>query len=93
MNVGTKSTNEIRMIAVQAVESQGKICDERRGRLSDRLDQLTKRVDDLDPTEAIVELKEAASALTTQIKITWALLLLVVSGLVGVAFSVWGKMP
>ena len=38
----------------------------------------------------ITNLRVDIGQLQMQIKVTWALLLLVISGLVGVAFSVWG---
>lgn len=40
--------------------------------------------------KVISDLRVEIGKLQMQIKITWGLLLMVISGLIGVAFSVWG---
>jgi hypothetical protein len=89
MNADAKSTNEVRMIAIGVAEQQLQVCDEKRARIEDRVAQNSKRLDDTDPTDLLNDLRVVVGELKSQIRITWALLFLVVSGLVGVAFSVW----
>lgn len=89
MNADAKSTDQIRMIAVRAIDRQLPICDERRARLGDRIAHLTERIDDIDHTQALSDLRVAIGELKTQLRVTWGLLTLVLSGLVGVAFAVW----
>jgi len=87
MDTTAKSTNEIRMIAQEAVRQQETVCQARRDNLKDKINALSAM------DETLADLRVKLSEVQTQIKITWALLMLVVGGLVGVAFSVWGKMP
>jgi hypothetical protein len=88
-----RSTNEVRMIAKDAIAQQSKVCEERIGRIQDSVARNARRLSEVDATDVLSDLRVAVGELKSQIRITWALLFLVVSGLVGVAFSVWGKVP
>jgi hypothetical protein len=92
-----RSTNEIRMIATDAIGQQHEVCKAERARIGDRVAQNTKRIQELDSTKLLAEMRETwaefKGEVKTQIRITWALLLLVISGLIGIAFSVWGSAP
>jgi hypothetical protein len=92
-----RSTSEIRMIAAEVVKQQLKVCGVERARMNDRIAQNTKSIDEMDQAELIANMRatwsEFKGEVRTQIRITWVLLLLILSSLVGVAFSVWGKGP
>lgn len=44
----------------------------------------------MEESRVIADLRVEIGKLQTQIKVTWVLLILVISGLVGVAFASWG---
>ncbi len=83
-----KTTDQIRMIATGVAERQLQVCTAHRARIEDRVKRNAERLDDMDPTEVLKDLSVAVGEIKTQIKITWALLFLVVSGLVSVALSI-----
>jgi len=82
-----KTTNEIRMIAQEAVRQQQEVCEARRQAMVERVAGMAAM------DETLNDLRVKLSEVQAQIKITWALLVLVISGLIGVAFSMWGKVP
>jgi len=59
-----------------------------------RVTRLEKDVDALKKQDEVIgDLRVEIAKLQTQTKITWGLMLLVISGLVGVAFSLWRMIP
>lgn len=59
-------------------------------RIDGRLNLLEVQMERLlEQNELITDLRVELGKLQTQIKVTWVLMLLVISSLVGVAFSMW----
>jgi len=60
-----KSTNDVRMIAVDVTQNQVAICEERRGRIDDRLTLLAYAT--VDNTKAVDDLSRSVAALSATV--------------------------
>jgi len=59
-----------------------------------RIDERVKALEKEDLSEVIADVRVKLSEVSTQLRVTWALLFLVVSALVSLALSVWkGGIP